>query len=95
MYNICGKFYATLFPIFRSMENLDRNIDLKIKEISQKLKELRLSRGYTSYETFAFENELNRVQYWRIESGQNITLKTLIKVLEIHQISLGEFFKDL
>lgn len=77
------------------MENLDRNIDLKIKEISQKLKELRLSRGYTSYETFAFENELNRVQYWRIESGQNITLKTLIKVLEIHQISLSEFFKDL
>ncbi|WP_284652104.1 helix-turn-helix domain-containing protein [Flavobacterium terrisoli] len=77
------------------MESLDNNIELKIKEISQKLKELRISRGYTSYETFAFENELNRVQYWRIESGQNITLRTLIKVLDIHKISLEEFFKDL
>lgn len=77
------------------MEDLDKSIELKIKAISNKLKELRVSKGYTSYETFAFENELNRVQYWRIESGQNITLKTLIKVLQIHEKSLEEFFKDL
>ncbi|WP_312923014.1 XRE family transcriptional regulator [Empedobacter brevis] len=77
------------------MENLDKNIELKIKAISNKLKELRISKGYTSYETFAFDNDLNRVQYWRIESGQNITLKTLIKVLQIHEKSLEEFFKDL
>ena len=83
------------FSKFRIMENSDLKIDLKIKEISQKLKEIRLSKGYSSYETFAFENDLNRVQYWRIESGQNITLKTLIKVLNIHNISLEEFFKDL
>ena len=83
------------FSKFRQMENSEKNIDLKIKEISQRLKEIRLSKGYSSYETFAFEKELNRVQYWRIESGQNITLKTLIKVLNIHNISLGEFFKDL
>lgn len=76
------------------MENLD-DIDLKINQISKKLKEIRLSKGYTSYETFAFENDLNRVQYWRIESGSNITLKTLIKVLDIHKISLEDFFKDL
>lgn len=77
------------------MEDLDKNIELKIDQISQKLKEIRLSKGYTSYETFAFENNLNRVQYWRIESGKNITLKTLIKVLNIHEISLEKFFKDL
>lgn len=77
------------------MEDLDKNIDIKINKISQKLKEIRLSKGYTSYETFAFENDLNRVKYWRIESGKNITLKTLIKVLNIHKISLGEFFKNL
>ena len=77
------------------MEDLDKSIESKIKAISNKLKELRISKGYTSYETFAFENELNRVQYWRIESGQNITLKTLIKVLQIHDKSLEEFFKDL
>jgi len=77
------------------MENSEKNIELKINQISKKLKEIRLSKGYTSYETFAFDNNLNRVQYWRIESGSNITLKTLIKVLDIHKISLEEFFKDL
>lgn len=77
------------------MENSDIKTDSKIKEIAQKLKEIRISKGYSSYETFAFENDINRVQYWRIESGQNITLKTLIKVLNIHNISLSDFFKDL
>lgn len=77
------------------MEDSDKNIELKINQISKKLKEIRLSKGYSSYETFAFDNNLNRVQYWRIESGSNITLKTLLKVLEIHKISLEEFFKDL
>lgn len=77
------------------MEDPEKNIELKINQISQKLKEVRLSKGYTSYETFAFDNNLNRVQYWRIESGRNITLKTLIKLLEIHKISLEDFFKDL
>lgn len=77
------------------MENSEKNIELKINQISKKIKEIRLSKGYTSYETFAFDHNLNRVQYWRIESGSNITLKTLIKVLDIHKISLEEFFKDL
>lgn len=77
------------------MEKSEKNIELKINQISKKLKEIRLSKGYTSYETFAFDNNLNRVQYWRIESGSNITLKTLIKVLDIHKISLEEFFRDL
>jgi len=77
------------------MEDSDKNIELKINQISKKLKEIRLSKGYSSYETFAFDNNLNRVQYWRIESGSNITLKTLLKVLDIHKISLEEFFKDL
>jgi transcriptional regulator with XRE-family HTH domain len=77
------------------MEDLEKNIDEKINQISKKLKEIRLAKGYTSYETFAFDNNLNRVQYWRIESGSNITLKTLLKVLEIHKISLEDFFKNL
>lgn len=80
---------------FSQMESSEQEIQSKIKEISQKVKDLRKQKGYTSYETFAFENDINRVQYWRIESGQNITLKTLIKVLAIHKVTLKEFFSDL
>lgn len=69
--------------------------DKRIVLISKKLKELRINANYTSAESFAYDHDLNRVQYWRVESGTNVTLKTLLKILDIHKISLGEFFKDL
>ena len=80
---------------FSIMENLDKEIESKILKIAEKIKLLRKAKGFSSYETFAFEYEINRVQYWRIETGRNITLKTLLKVLSIHKISLETFFKDL
>lgn len=77
------------------MKDSDKEIDEQIQKIATKLKELRKAKGFTSYETFAFEHDINRVQYWRIEKGQNITLKTLLKVLDIHEITLSDFFQDL
>ena len=64
-------------------------------KVSKKIKELRIIKGYSSYETFANDFELDRKQYWRIENGSNITLKTLDKILIIHSISVSDFFKDL
>lgn len=66
-----------------------------IELISVKLKELRKDLGYTSYETFALDHGLDRKQYWRIENGSNITIKTLIKILEIHDRDLALFFKEI
>jgi len=69
--------------------------DVRLNSIAQKIKQMRLDKGYTSYETFAWENGINRVQYWRIEKGSNITLKSLLKVLDIHKVKLSDFCKDL
>lgn len=66
-----------------------------IAKIASKIKRLRIQRGYTSYETFAYDNELPRVQYWRMEKGTNFTIKNLLKILYIHQISIEDFFSDL
>lgn len=71
------------------------DIDKRLLLIAEKLKKLRIEKGYTSYEQFAWENNINRVQYWRIEKGSNITLISLMKVLDIHKVSLKEFFNDL
>ena len=68
--------------------------DLIVAKIGLKLKHLRIEKGYTSYENFAFQNDIPRVQYWRIEKGTNFTIKYLLKILEIHQISLKDFFSD-
>lgn len=61
--------------------------------IGKTLKELRVKAGYRSYEQFAWDNELNRVQYWRMEKGVNITMKSLLKVLDVHNQTLIDFFK--
>ena len=66
-----------------------------LEKIGYKLRELRIKKGYSSYETFAFDNNLPRMQYWRIEKGKtNITIKSLVKILKLHSISLAEFFDD-
>lgn len=68
--------------------------DKRIKQIADKIRQLRINAGYTSHENFAWDNGLSRVQYWRVESGANITLKTLLKILDIHKMSLEDFFKQ-
>lgn len=77
------------------MDKLDQQIEIKTKEIAEKIKALRIEKGFTNHETFAYEYEFNRAYYWRVEKGQNITLKTLLKILAIHELSLEEFFKGL
>ncbi|MGE0562765.1 MAG: hypothetical protein AB7O47_13180 [Flavobacteriales bacterium] len=59
------------------------------------MKQIRIEKGYTSYEQFAFDNDIPRVQYWRLETGTNFTINSLIKILDIHNISLKDFFKDI
>jgi transcriptional regulator with XRE-family HTH domain len=65
-------------------------------KIGDKLAELRRKKGYTSHETFAYDFELSRVQYWRMEKGKsNITLKSLFSILEIHGLEMKDFFNSL
>ena len=67
-----------------------------LKNIGDKLKDLRIKKGYSSYKNFAIDNDLGRMQYWRLENGKtNPAIKTLIKILAIHEMSLSEFFSDL
>lgn len=67
----------------------------ELEKIGKKLEALRVRNGYKSYEDFAIKNDLSRMQYWRIEKGKtNITLRSLIVILNIHNISLEDFFSQ-
>jgi transcriptional regulator with XRE-family HTH domain len=67
---------------------------LILLNIGSKLAQLRKKSGYKSYESFALENNLSRMQYWRIEKGKtNLTIKSLTRILDIHKIPIDEFFK--
>jgi DNA-binding XRE family transcriptional regulator len=76
------------------MKNSKETISPELLKVAQKFKQLRIDSGYNSQETFAYDKEINRVQYWRVEKGSNITLATFFKLLEIHKITPEEFFKE-
>jgi len=65
-----------------------------LKDIGLRLKKLREDSGCGSYEKFAFDNDLSRMHYWQIEKGKiNITIKTLNKILKVHNIELEDLLK--
>ncbi|WP_299885286.1 XRE family transcriptional regulator [uncultured Lacinutrix sp.] len=67
----------------------------RIKIIAERIKALRFKAGYTSHETFANDNNLDRKGYWRLESGHNFTINTLFRILDIHGVSIEEFFSEI
>lgn len=67
----------------------------ELKKIGLRLKSLRKSKGYTSPDTFSYENNLNRSQYGKYEAGSaNITIGTLINILNCFGVSLSQFFNE-
>jgi hypothetical protein len=61
--------------------------------VGEKLAELRIKKGYPTIKEFTLKHDLPEIQYWRMEKGKaNITLKSLIKILNIHKVSLQDFF---
>lgn len=67
----------------------------ELRKIGLKLKSLRKSKGYTSPDKFSYEHNLNRSQYGKYEAGSaNITIGTLINILNCFGVSLSDFFDE-
>jgi transcriptional regulator with XRE-family HTH domain len=61
--------------------------------LGMRLAHMREEKGYQTLKAFAERYDLPQVQYWRIENGKaNITIKTLVNILKIHNLSLRDFF---
>lgn len=73
---------------------MKKKLDPRVHKIAKKIRQLRIDAGYTSYESFAFDKDLPRMQYWRMEAGTNFTIETLLKILDVHNVSLKSFFSD-
>jgi transcriptional regulator with XRE-family HTH domain len=63
-----------------------------IEKIGERLKALRLEKGHSSYEKFAFENNIDRSQYGKYERGADMRISTLVKVLAALDTDITEFF---
>lgn len=64
-----------------------------LNAIGATLAGLRKRQGFQTIRDFARRHKLPEIQYWRVENGKtNITMKTLIRLLNIHKIPLTMFF---
>lgn len=69
--------------------------DIKLKMMGEKLRRLRIAKGYGSYDFFAWEHQIPRMQYLKMEQGKNYTMKSLFRVLKALDITSEEFFKGI
>ena len=65
----------------------------RLKELGERLRYFRKKAGYTNYNQLASEIGISRSRYGKYETGGNIKLSTLIKILSHLDISLKTFFE--
>jgi len=64
----------------------------ELTAIASRLKEIRKTKGYDNYEHIAYDLSMSRSAYWRLESGENFSIKTLVKVCKVLGVTFEEFF---
>jgi transcriptional regulator with XRE-family HTH domain len=62
--------------------------------LAKRIKSLRISKGYTSYEYFAYDHGFSRSQFGRYEKGEDIRFSSLIKLIEAFEMTPEEFFSE-
>jgi transcriptional regulator with XRE-family HTH domain len=63
-------------------------------KLGDRIKSLRIKKGYTSHETFANQHDFNRTQYFRYEHGEDLRYSSLLKLVEAFDMTLEEFFSE-
>lgn len=78
----------------KNPKSIESKKDAKLKKVGDRIKQLRIEKGYTSYEYFAYDHNISRAQFGRYEQGQDLRLSSLIKVVDALGIPFHEFFKE-
>ncbi len=65
-----------------------------LKELGERIRQIRISKGYTSYEYFAYEHNISRAQFGRYERGEDLRFSTLVRIIEAFDMTLEEFFAE-
>lgn len=62
--------------------------------MAKRIKQLRKEKGYTSQETFAYDNEYTLSYYSRVERGEDIRFSSLIRLCKALDVDLKTFFSE-
>lgn len=67
---------------------------VEVERLGRRIRELRVAKGYSSQETFAYDNDYTLSYYSRLERGEDIRFSSLVRVCKALEVSLEEFFSD-
>lgn len=76
------------------MEESEFSKEEVLQKLAKRIKELRIAKGYSSYEYFAYDHNISRAQYGRYEKGEDLRFSTLSKIINAFGISMKEFFSE-
>lgn len=76
------------------MEEIDFSKEEILEKLAKRIKELRIAKGYSSYEYFAYEHNISRAQYGRYEKGEDLRFSTLAKIINAFGITMKDFFSE-
>lgn len=66
----------------------------EIQKLAKRIKDLRIKKGYSNYEYFAYDKGISRSQYGRYEKGEDLRYSSLLKVIEAFGMTPAEFFSE-
>ena len=66
----------------------------QIQNLATRIKKLRIAKGYTSYEYFAYEHGFSRSQAGRFESGMDLRFTTLLRLAEAFDMTVDELLSE-
>ncbi|PKP40521.1 MAG: transcriptional regulator [Bacteroidetes bacterium HGW-Bacteroidetes-12] len=71
-----------------------KNKPKEILNLANRIKQLRKEKGYSSQETFAYDNDYTLSYYSRVERGEDIRFSSLVRLCKAFNIDLKTFFSE-
>lgn len=65
-----------------------------LKKLAERIRSLRIKKGYSNYENFAYEHDIARAQYGKYEKGEDLRYSSLLRVIRALGVSVKEFFSE-
>lgn len=78
----------------KGAKSIELNTEDQLQKLGQRIKALRIERGYTSYEYFAYDHGFSRAQFGRYEKGQDLRFSSLVRIANAFEMTLHDFFKE-
>jgi transcriptional regulator with XRE-family HTH domain len=75
-------------------QGLKRTKEEIVSKLAERIKALRKEKGFSNYEKFANEFNLSRSQVGKYERGQNMTIYSIVSLLDTLDVPVSEFFSE-